>query len=423
MMAEVGKTKGQTASQTSRAARKRLEEELRATSWYTRSLLEASLDPLVTIGPDGKIMDVNKAAELVTGVSREHLIGSDFSDYFTEPEKAREGYKKVFSEESVTDYPLTIRHSSGRTIDVLYNAAVYRDEAGEVKGVFAAARDITQLKGMEKELRAASFYARSLLEASLDPLVTIGPDGKITDVNKATELVTGVSRERLIGSDFSNYFTEPEKAREGYKKVFSEGSVTDYPLTIRHSSGRTIDVLYNAAVYRDEAGEVKGVFAAARDITERKQAEEALTKQAQIISRQAQEILEISTPVLQVWEGVLVAPLIGMLDSPRTQRFMELLLERIVETNSPVALIDITGVPTIDTQTAQHLIDTISAVRLLGAQVILTGMRPAIAQTLVHLGVDLSGIMTRSSLAAGLIVAMGSLDLQVISKRASGKEA
>jgi anti-anti-sigma regulatory factor len=118
--------------------------------------------------------------------------------------------------------------------------------------------------------------------------------------------------------------------------------------------------------------------------------------------------------VMQVWQGVVVAPLIGSLDSERTQKFMERLLERIVETNSPVALVDITGVPTIDTQTAQHIIDTIASVRLLGAQVILTGVRPAIAQTLVHLGIDLSGVTTRSSLAAGLLVAMNTLGIKVV---------
>jgi PAS domain S-box-containing protein len=122
-----------------------------------------------------------------------------------------------------------------------------------------------------EELRAASQYARSLIEASLDPLVTISPAGKITDVNEATEEVTGVGRERLIGSDFSSYFTEPATAAAGYQKVLAEGLVRDYPLTIRHASGRTTDVLYHATVYRDQAGRVQGVFAAARDITERKQ--------------------------------------------------------------------------------------------------------------------------------------------------------
>jgi PAS domain S-box-containing protein len=256
--------------------RKQAEEALQTASLYTRSLIEASLDPLVTISPGGKIMDVNQATELVTGVPREQLIGTDFSDYFTEPGKARAGYQKVFSEGSVTDYPLAIRHTSGRVADVLYNATVYRNGAGEVEGVFAAARDITQLKKSQDALRAASLYTRSLIEASLDPLVTISPGGKVTDVNKATEVVTGISREQLIGSDFSDYFTEPGKARAGYQKVFSEGSVTDYPLAIRHTSGRTTEVLYNATVYRSEAGEAEGVFAAARDVTQLKRAEERL---------------------------------------------------------------------------------------------------------------------------------------------------
>ncbi|MDO8207262.1 MAG: MASE3 domain-containing protein [Gallionella sp.] len=127
-----------------------------------------------------------------------------------------------------------------------------------------------------QELRAASLYTRSLIEASLDPLVMISADGKITDVNHATELVTGRSRPELMGTDFSDYFTEPEKAREVYRKVFLEGAVTNYPLALRHYDGHITDVLYNASLYRNERGEVLGMFAAARDVTERNQAEEAL---------------------------------------------------------------------------------------------------------------------------------------------------
>jgi len=237
-----------------------LSHKAKQASQYARSLIEASLDPLVTISPEGKITDVNEASAKVTGVPREKLIGTDFSDYFTEPEKAREGYKQVFEKGFVSDYPLTIHHQNGKLTDVLYNASVYKDDKGEVLGVFAAARDITQQK-------QASQYARSLIEASLDPLVTISIEGKITDVNEASAKVTGVAREKLIGTDFSDYFTEPEKAREGYKQVFEKGFVSDYPLTIHHQNGKLTDVLYNASVYKDEKGEVLGVFAAARDVT------------------------------------------------------------------------------------------------------------------------------------------------------------
>ena len=162
---------------------------------------------------------------------------------------------------------------------------------------------------------------------------------------------------------------------------------------------------------RDEDGSLRGYSKVTRDLTERKQAEER-------IQQQAREIMDLSTPVMQVWQGVVAAPLIGSLDSQRTQQFMERLLTRIVETNSPVALVDIMGVPTIDTQTAQHLIETISAVRLLGAQVVLTGVRPAIAQTLVHLGIDLSDVITRPSLAAGLKDALEILNLEVVKSSA-----
>ncbi|MHB1146771.1 MAG: PAS domain-containing hybrid sensor histidine kinase/response regulator [Lutibacter sp.] len=119
-----------------------------------------------------------------------------------------------------------------------------------------------------------SQYARSLIEASLDPLVTISAAGKILDVNEASINVTGVSRENLIGTDFSDYFTEPKKAQVGYRQVFEKGFVSDYPLTIKHKKGNLTDVLYNASVYKDNKGNVLGVFAAARDVTEQKWAKD-----------------------------------------------------------------------------------------------------------------------------------------------------
>jgi PAS domain S-box-containing protein len=126
-------------------------------------------------------------------------------------------------------------------------------------------------------------YNRSLIEASLDPLVTIGSDGKITDVNKATEIITGRVRQELIGTDFADYFTDAEKARAGYRQAFAKGNVRDYELYVRHADGHTTPVHYNATMYRDDTGRVAGVFAAARDVTERKNSEAALIKNSWLL--------------------------------------------------------------------------------------------------------------------------------------------
>ncbi len=144
--------------------------------------------------------------------------------------------------------------------------------------------DITEAKRAE-EFRQSSLYSRSLLEASLDPLVTISPEGKITDVNEAAIKVTGAARDKLVGTDFADYFTEPDKAREGYQRVLSEGFVTGYPLTIRHADGSLTEVLYNAAVYKDDRNNVLGVFAAARDVTDLKRAEAELAARARELAR------------------------------------------------------------------------------------------------------------------------------------------
>jgi PAS domain S-box-containing protein len=219
----------------------------------------------------------------VTGHARAELIGTDFADYFTDPKSARAGYQKVFREGAVHDYPLEIRHKNSDVTPVLYNATVYRDESGKVIGVFAAARDISEIRRAQEALRLAGLYNRSLIEASIDPLVTIGPDGRITDVNAATENVTGRTRTEVIGTDFADYFTDPKSARAGYQKVFREGAVRDYSLEIRHKGGDVTPVLYNATVYRDEAGNVIGVFAAARDITETMKAQQRVRESEQTL--------------------------------------------------------------------------------------------------------------------------------------------
>ena len=187
-------------------------------------------------------------------------------------------------------------------------------------------------------------------------------------------------------------------------KIFGEVSESPYVWEFQNEVNKSWYRCIDKAIDWPDGRRVR--FEMAVDITKQKVAEE-------LIRRQADEIMEMSTPVVQVWKGVVIAPLIGTLDSRRTQHFMERFLDGITKTESPVALLDITGVPMVDTQTAQHLLEAISAARLLGTTVILTGVRPAIAQTLVHLGIDLAEIETQSSLAAGLRLALKLLNVRL----------
>ena len=134
----------------------------------------------------------------------------------------------------------------------------------------------------------------------------------------------------------------------------------------------------------------------------------------QLIIRQQQELMELSTPVVALWDGVLALPIIGTLDSARTQVVMESLLQRVVETGALIAIIDITGVPTVDTLTAQHLLKTVAAARLMGADCIISGIRPQIAQTIVHLGVELGTVVTKATLADAFAIALKRLGLAVV---------
>ena len=138
-----------------------------------------------------------------------------------------------------------------------------------------------------------------------------------------------------------------------------------------------------------------------------------IQKQQQTIMQQQQDLLELSTPVTKVWDNVLILPVIGTLDSQRTQIMMENLLQKIVETGCTLAIIDITGVPTVDTQVANHLLKTVTAARLLGAECVVSGISPAIAQTIVHLGIDLSSIRTKANLQEAMIYAMKQNNQQV----------
>ena len=243
-------------------------------------IVDSSGDAIVSKTLDGVITSWNRAAEEMYGYTAEEIIGKSIALLIPEGSgEMDEILGEIRAERRLEHYQTTRLRKDGSAIPISLTFSPIYDQDGAIIGASSIARDITELTRADALVRESSEYARSLIEASLDPFVTISVEGKITDVNEATVKVTGVERERLIGTDFSDYFTEPETAREGYRRVFAEGSVTDYPLTIRHRDGGLTDVLYNASVYRDAAGSVLGVFAAARDVTAQQRAEAEIAAQ------------------------------------------------------------------------------------------------------------------------------------------------
>jgi PAS domain S-box-containing protein len=271
-----GQVQGIFASARDISEQARLQFQLAEQQAYNRSLIEASADALFAIAPDGTITDVNEEATRLTGYSRKHLINSRFSEYFTEPERARAGVQQTLAEKRVISYELVLITRYGRKITVSFNAGVFTDTAGKALGILAAARDITAQKELEKQLRDSQFYTRSLIESNIDALMTTDPLGIITDVNQQMESLTGCTREELIKTPFKNYFTDAGRAEEGIRVVLRDGRVTNYELTARSKTGRETVVSYNATTFNDQGGKLQGVFAAARDVTERKRFEQTL---------------------------------------------------------------------------------------------------------------------------------------------------
>lgn len=274
-----GKVRGIFASARDITSQKKLESELQSSQFYTRSLIESNIDALMTTDILGILSDVNQQMVALTGLSREQLIGTPFKSYFTEPDRAEAGIRVALQEGRVTNYELTAVSGDGHQTQVSFNASTFKDAQGRLQGVFAAARIITEQKELEFQLRESQAYNRGLIEASVDGLITVDPAGTISDVNDRMCQMTGYGRSELIGTQFSYYFTDPVRANAGVKETFTNGVVTEYALTLVAHSRRMLQVSFNASVFKNESGEVRGIFASARDITDRVKLEEQLREQ------------------------------------------------------------------------------------------------------------------------------------------------
>lgn len=240
-------------------------------------LLDLANDAIIVTDMKGQMVFWNTGAVQTYGFTRDDLAGKDhhavLNTSFPIP---IENILAIVESSGRWVGELTQTTKDGRQIVVLSRWAMRRGHAGRLPEILEINTDITTRRRAEEALRLVSVYNRSLIEASLDPLITIDLEGRVSDVNSATELITGYSRTDLIGTDHADCFTQPERARAGYRLVLEKGFLRDYPLEIRHRSDRSASVLYNASLYRDETGKVIGVVATARDITEKNRLERHL---------------------------------------------------------------------------------------------------------------------------------------------------
>lgn len=259
--------------------RQKGEVGLRDSAARINTILDTIIDGVITIDEFGIVESFNPAAVRVFGYEASEVIGNNVKMLMPEPYCGQhDGYLEHYRVTGVARTIGTGREAMGKRkngntfpLDIALNEMWLNGR----RHFTAIVRDITDRKRAEEQLHSASLYSRSLIEASLDPLAIINMEANILDVNEAMVRVTGIPRGRLIGSDLAGYFTDPEKGRAYYQEVISNGSVSNYPMVMEHVSGKLTDVLYNAGVYRNERGEIAGILVKARDITERKRAEQA----------------------------------------------------------------------------------------------------------------------------------------------------
>lgn len=275
----------------------------------------------------------------------------------------------------------------------------------------ALRRRVAELEAQVAEARRERDIFRHIVQHAPAFISRLTPDGRVVYMNERSEQITGYRAEDVVGRNLLPllYPGDLMRAVEEYLQIAATGGdVRDYELTMQSGHGDLRTLAWNSFHRFGEDGQLEEVVNFGVDVTERKQAEaEHRALQEQIIAVQAATLAQLSTPLVPISDQVVAMPLIGAIDEARAQQILETLLGGIADARARVAILDITGVATVDAQVADAIVRAARAVRLLGAEVVLTGIRAEVAQALVGLGTDLSGIETRSTLQSGISYALG----------------
>lgn len=376
------------------------------------AMLDAITDyAIIRLDADGNVESWKAGAQALTGYSAEEILGRPVAMLYTDHDR-EDGFvereMRAAAETGRFNTEARRVRKDGSTFWANITVAPIRDSHDVLTGYVNVVRDVTERRETERMFR-------SLLESAPDAAVIVGPDGRIVLVNRQTEELFGYARDELIGQEVE--MLVPQRFRQRHPEYrggfFAQPRARPMGLGLElfamRRDGSEFPVEISLSPIQTERGVL--VSAAVRDATERR---------SQIIQlrRQRDEIMELSTPVVQIWDRVLALPIIGTLDSSRAARLTESLLDRIRDHQAEVVILDISGVPTIDTLVAQHLLKTVQAATLMGAASIMSGVRPETAQAMVHLGIDIGQLRSRSTLRDALQLA-----LQILSSREPDDEA
>jgi rsbT co-antagonist protein RsbR len=369
-------------------------------------VLETTDFLVVVLDKEGYIVRFNPACERTTGYESREVVGKLLWDFLIPPEqvaRVQGVFHSLEFDQMPNRYEDFWKTKDGQCRLLSWSNTLLRDDTGTVQYIIGTGQDVTERKQRET---AVSIF-QTMADTAPDGFGMANADGTLTYANAAYRTLTGYG-DALIGMNFLDHFTDADRAKaiEALSTTAKQGDWQGV-LNFQHQDGTIIPVDTKGFVTRNEAGNIIAIMGLFRDLREQyRQEAERTALQQQIIEAQRATLQELSAPLLPISEQAVVLPLVGSIDSQRAQQIMETLLDGVAANRATIAIIDITGVQVVDTQVANALIQAAQAVQLLGAQVILTGIGPVMAQTLVHLGVDLSGIVTRSTLQNGITYAM-----------------
>jgi PAS domain S-box-containing protein len=361
---------------------------------------------MIRLDSQGRVQTWHPGAERLTGYEAEEIIGRPVTAFYTEQDRR----SRLAEQELATAARAGRFETEGwrvRKDGTRFWASVVlapiRDGQGTVQGFVKVAQDLSERREQMLVLRGL----QQMLDAITDyEVIRLSPDGTIQSWSPGAQRLKQYTANEVLGRHVSMFYTEEDRrsglAEREMAAAVQEGRFETEGWRVR-KDGTPFWAWVVLAPIRDEQGTVLGFVKVARDLTGRRE-------QEQLVQRQRDEILELSTPVIQVWDRVLVLPIIGTLDSLRAARLTESLLERISVEQAEVVILDISGVPAIDTDVAQHLLKTVEAARLMGTVSVLSGVRPETAQAIVHLGIDLGKLRCRTTLKEALQLALRLVD-------------